>query len=55
MTRLLLWATGLPAEVYVLASIVACSFWTAVVLRRIDRRMRVDLDEQWQRFTGRKP
>lgn len=52
MTRALAWLSELPAEAYILTGVIACCFWTAVAIRRIDRR-RLDLDEEWQRFIGR--
>jgi hypothetical protein len=50
--RALMWLTELPLEAYGLAGIIVCCFWTAVLMRRLDRR-RLDLDEEWQRFIGR--
>lgn len=46
------WLVGLPWEVLALAGIIVTSFWTAVAVRRLDRKHRVDLDAEWIRFTG---
>lgn len=53
MIAALAWLTGLPWEVLALAGIVLTSFWTAVIVHRVERKQRVQLDAEWVRFTGR--
>lgn len=47
------WLVGLPWGVLALAGIVLTSFWTAVIVHRVERKQRVQLDAEWQRFVGR--